>query len=376
MIEYVEIRNPETRKIIGICDTAKSIIWRSVYFGVGEFEIYAPATPKYIDLLKIGNFVTRANELNCGIIETIQITFNEQDGQMIVASGRFAKQILSRRIIYRFVKTYSVSPSVISGNVAEACWRLIDENCGASAPSYRQFPKFGRGTINHLPAVITDQNGEAARRQVTYENLLEYTDGLLQEYLYGSYVWLDTFTGDLQYVMYKGADRSANNTEGNIPLIFSKENDNLLSSDFNETDAELKTTAIIGGEGEGLQRFIARVGDDAEGYERREMFVDADGITKTVQEGETETTYTDEEYAVLLIADGKAAMKDRKKTSSFTGDIDLTQSRYVFGRDYFCGDIITVEDSTIGKRANCRMVSIIEAQDENGYSVIAECETV
>ena len=43
MIDYVEIRNAET-ELMGIIDTAKSIIWRSVYYGVGDFEVYAQAT--------------------------------------------------------------------------------------------------------------------------------------------------------------------------------------------------------------------------------------------------------------------------------------------------------------------------------------------
>ena len=49
MIEFVEIRGHDTN-IIGIIDTAQSVIWRSVYFGVGDFEIYAPATPDIINL--------------------------------------------------------------------------------------------------------------------------------------------------------------------------------------------------------------------------------------------------------------------------------------------------------------------------------------
>ena len=46
-IEYVEIRD-ESRNIVGIIDTAQSIIWHSVYNGVGDFEIYAQATEKHI----------------------------------------------------------------------------------------------------------------------------------------------------------------------------------------------------------------------------------------------------------------------------------------------------------------------------------------
>lgn len=54
MIEYVEIRGADTR-IIGIIDTASAIIWHSVYFGVGDFEIHTAATSEFVDLLKSGD---------------------------------------------------------------------------------------------------------------------------------------------------------------------------------------------------------------------------------------------------------------------------------------------------------------------------------
>ena len=89
MIPYVEIRNAE-RVTVGILDTAKSVIWHSVYYGVGDFEIYAPATEANQALLQFGYYVTRPDNDEVGIIENITIDFNLQDGYMITASGRFA----------------------------------------------------------------------------------------------------------------------------------------------------------------------------------------------------------------------------------------------------------------------------------------------
>lgn len=68
MIDYVEIRSGISRKLIGIVDTAKSLIWETVYYGVGSFEIYVEATEKNIELLSVGNLVTRIDDVNCGII--------------------------------------------------------------------------------------------------------------------------------------------------------------------------------------------------------------------------------------------------------------------------------------------------------------------
>ena len=58
MIDYVEIRNAEL-ELIGLIDTAKSIIWETQYFGAGAFEVYTAATPAAVELLQCGNFVTR-----------------------------------------------------------------------------------------------------------------------------------------------------------------------------------------------------------------------------------------------------------------------------------------------------------------------------
>lgn len=377
MIEYVEIKDKSTKNLLGIIDTAKSIIWQAVYYGVGEFEIYTAATEKALNLLKIGNLVTRKNDINCGIINSLEILENPQDGRMIIARGQFAKSILNRRIIYKFADNYSVTAQILSGNVAEACWNLIQNNCGFGAPVNRRFPYFSMSNINYLPATIVDENGNPAEKQVTYDNLLDYTDALLQEYKYGSYVWLDNITKEFLYVMYSGIDRTKGNTSGNKPLIFSKEFDNLSGSTYTYSDENFKTTAIIGGEGEGLERFVTQKGDGYSGYERREMFVDASGISKTVKEDEgDEKVYTDSEYSSMLIQKSNEDFENYKSIESFTGEIDLTNSKLKYGRsmadDYYLGDLVTIEDKYINKLVNVRILSVTEVQDDNGYNISLE----
>jgi hypothetical protein len=374
MIEYVEIRNGNTRKLIGIIDTAKSVIWETVYYGVGKFEIYVETTEKNIELLSVGNLVTRPNDINCGIISSVQITENEQDGKMIVARGDFAKIILDRRIIYKFIKTYSVQPTTLRGNVAEAVWSVINDNCVNSATAARNFPQFDRGTINYLPQIIVDENGNAADKQVTYTNLLEFTDGLLQEYEIGSYVWLDPFTLDLLYVMYQGADRSKGNTEGNKPLIFSTQFDNLTSSEYEKDNSELRTTAIIGGEGEGADRFVARTNDNVAGFNRRELFIDSSSISKMVMDEttEVETVMTDSEYSTLLIQEGRAKLAENKVVENFNCEVDLTNSNLKYLTDYNIGDLVSVEGVYMKQLYKARILKITEVQDENGYAISSE----
>lgn len=374
MIDYVEIRSGISRKLIGIVDTAKSLIWETVYYGVGSFEIYVEATEKNIELLSVGNLVTRIDDVNCGIISKIEITDNEQDGTMIVASGSFAKIILDRRIIYKFIQTYSVQPTTLRGNVANAVWFVINDNCVNSSNTARNFPKFTRGTIYDLPQKIVDDNGNAAEKQVTYTNLLEFTDKLLEEYELGAYIWLEPLSLDFLYVMFQGADRTKGNSVGNKPLIFGTQFDNLTSSSFSNDNSGLRTTAIVGGEGEGADRFVTLTNDNVTGLDRRELFVDSSNISKTIKgnTSEGETVIPDSEYATLLIQEGRAKLAENKIVEGFTCEVDLTNSNLKYLTDYNIGDIVSVEDANLKRLHNARILKITEVQDENGYAISSE----
>lgn len=370
MIEYVEIRD-ENRELIGIVDTAKSIIWHSICFGVGDFEIYAPVTPEHVDLLREGRYVTRVENEEVGIIEHVGVADNLQDGEMIVASGRFAKSILDRRIIYT-LSGNSNSATVLSGNVEDNARKLVSDNAIACAfDESRNMPELVLGPFSGSSEIIVDESGAAAQKQVINENLLTYTDALLAENSLAAIVKLDEETLKLQYSVFRGKDRSANNTEGNDPVVFSREFDNLTASDYTYDTKAFKNVALIGGEGDGTERVYSMLAGDQKGLQRREMFIDASGISKKYKVGEVEKTHTDSEYHAVLEAHGRQTLAPLATVEHFAGAIDVTNGSYVLGRDFALGDIVTVQDNRIGKYIDVRICETIEVQDDNGYTVEA-----
>lgn len=372
MIEYVEIRSKASREIIGIVDTAKSIIWHGKYYGVGDFEIYAPCTPENIASLAKGNYVTRYDARNVGIIERVNVTYNPQDGRMIVAAGRFAKSVLDRRIIYKR-SGYSVSPTILRGSVETAARSLVTENAvDCPFDRGRNIPELAFGPHANTAPVIRDENGAASQKQVTHDNLLTYTDSLLEEYGLGAYCGLNELL-QLSYTVFAGVDRSIDNTAGNAPVIFSQDFDNLLSSEYAYDETALKNTALIGGEGEGTARFHSVLKNaNVTGLDRREIFVDATGHSKTyTDDSGTSQTITDSEYDGQLKALGQQSVAGYSIVETFNGDIDLTNNSFVYGRDFFLGDIVTVQDVEIGLYINPRILEITEVQDENGYQISA-----
>jgi hypothetical protein len=365
MIEYIEVRGNDTN-VIGIIDTA-TIIWHSIYFGVGDFEIHTKATPEIVSLLKAGRFVTRPDNDDVGIIEKLYIPENIDAGETITASGRFVKSILDRRLIYNLTGN-SNKATILRGNVENAVREVVKNNAIACPfDSKRNFALLALGEAANIPLRIVDADGNAAEKQVSYENLLTYTDGVLEEYGLSSKCILRN--GLFLYTVYSGTNRSIDNGE-NMPVIFSKEFDNLTSSEYTYDETTEKNVALIGGEGEGIERFYSLLAKSESDLQRREIFIDASSISKKYKdENDVEQTYTDAQYKTMLDAKGKQDIAPLVTTETFNGTLDVTNGNYIYGRDFALGDIVTVQNENIGIYINVRIREALEYQDENGYAV-------
>lgn len=372
MIDYIEIRDT-TRKLVGVIDNAKSIIWDSEYYGAGRFEIYAPNTPNNKALLQDGFYITRREDIQIAIIESVEYSNSVLDGQMIIAAGRMAKSVLDRRIVYNLTGNAN-APTRVSGNVAAAAQTVVQNHAGSGASAARNMG-IVQGSSGGITKTITTAAGAATSRQTSYGGLLEFTDGLLQEYGCGAYIGLNA---DLQlvYNCYEGKDRSVGNTAGNTPLIFSQDFDNLVSTNYTKNTATEKNTALVGGEGEGMERFCVEISDSSlTPWQRRETFIDASSQSRQYTDsGGTEQTYTAAEYSEMLTAQGRAQLSEMIPEEIFVGELNLNFSPYQYGynKDFWLGDIITVQDNALGLYMNVRVTKVTEVQDDSGYSITAE----
>lgn len=362
MIEYVEARNSEL-EVIGILDTAQSVIWHSVYYGVGDFQIYINLTDA-LQIISEARYITRPDNDEVGVIESIIIADDIENGKMITIKGRFAKSLLDRRIIYNLSGT-SNKATILKGNVETNVRSLVNNHAIAS----RSLGILELGAVAGIDKIIVDENGTAAQKQVSFENLLDYTEAMLKEYAIASKVKLGS--KKLQYTVYEGADRSAGNTDGNQAIVFSKEYDNLTSSEYIYDASLEKNVALVGGEGEGVDRVCVIIGSQ-NGLQRKEVFVDASSLGKKYKdENDVERTYTDAEYKAMLKAHGHQVTSAMTVSEDFNGAIDITNGNWKYGVDVFLGDIVTVQDNEIGVYKNVRLGEVTEYQDQDGYAVEA-----
>lgn len=372
-IEYLEIRElteNNTLDFIGIVDEFQSVIWHTCLNSSGDFEIYAPFNDNNNTLLKIGNFVSRSDrndnvtedpisypKNDLGIIETVTKSFDIQSGYMITASGRMVDSILDRRIIIKLDKNGKPNPTTLSGNVQEQLNSMMGTQLAVDTvrniPLIRNF-----ATLLKSNVTFTDE------RQVTYNNLLEYVQQTLQEFNLGirGQLWKNEAGNEvIRIEQYAGRETD---------LIFSTEYDNLISCSYTVDESTHKTTALVGGEGEGTERAIQWVNEDIAGYERKEVFVDDTTLTKNyTDENGTEQTYTDEQFTAMLKERGSLELSKTQTTVSIQGQMNITSSGIEFRKDFYLGDVVTIRDNVIDIDARVRITEITEVQDSDGYTI-------
>ena len=84
-----------------VCDAFSSFLWDIEYFQCGQFELYIAATPETVAVFQTGRLVGRKDDTeHYGLIESVRIQTDAENGDYLTVSGHFLMILLSRRIIY------------------------------------------------------------------------------------------------------------------------------------------------------------------------------------------------------------------------------------------------------------------------------------
>lgn len=341
---------------VGDIDAAISSIWDKHYRDKGYVEIYTAATPRSVDLLREGNYITREDDPCVARIYSIATDTTEDDGEVIVASAHFAHAVLGRRIIWNTTSTEGNAEAVARSLIVDNCISPADKQ-GKPMPA-RIIPEIELGELSGLSDTM-----EAT--QVSYVNLLDYILEICATFHYGLRAIMNIDNSKIAIGVYKGTDRSYGQAQA-AAVVFSQENENLLNFSYKYDESTKANAALVGGEGEGIDRKLAQIGT-ASGLDRFEVFVDAKDVASTIENSDgTKKTYTAEQYNKLLEERGRLNMTPASE--SFDAAVDLTRS-YQYRKDFDVGDIVTIYDQHTGVYVNVRLMSVLETEDASGYTL-------
>lgn len=355
----LEIFSIETRERVGMIKTCKFAQYTAEFCGVGTFSLKVPISEDSLRYLDKKHFILFDDDI-MGIIRYRKKTTDSSS--TVEIKGYLLNKILEWRS-FLVTKSFSGSITDISRNMVDFFFINNEDQ---------------RRNISFIELSADEEyipDGESTSMQATGKTIRYALESVLSPFGYG-YSLAPIIAkysesagqmvniSSLAFRVHKPADRTIDNTEGNNPIVFSVSMNNLSSSTYIEDDTEYCSTAIVAGEGEGTARTTVEVGDlEASGMGRIELYVDAKDLQSEI---DGENSMTEEEYIEVLTNRGYSYMEDHASFSSMDGTIIDGASSYVYGKDFFNGDYVSIVDEDLGLVASAQISSVSKSLTESG----------
>lgn len=342
-------------QVIYVLDTYESFLWTDRYFKEGEFEIYTTISKEIVDNLKPDFYLSIKDSERIMIIENLEIIADIEDANKIKITGRSIESILDRRIIW--------GKQTLKGKLENIIRSLINGNIVNPTNTDRAIPNFiyedsGDESIN---TIDVDEQYEG-------DDLLSIISSLCEKNEIGFKVTLDN-SDRFVFKLFKGIDRSY--SQDVLPwVVFRPDFDNVVTSNYIEEKSDYKTiTLIVGSETirtereedgrtitETEEQEVTRTIGSGTGLDRREIY--------TRSSARRDEDMSHDEFIAQMDREGSDTLKEHKIKKSFDGEFETTRM-FVYGRDFFIGDVVQVANE-YGMEASSRVTEFIYSHDSSG----------
>lgn len=357
-IYVYRLDNTGTFDAIGEINQFTSLMWPDKFNGHATFELWAPITQENKELIKKGNILWCGGD-NAAIIEIIQSDVNDKGEKTYKVKGRTLEMLLTTRIVWG---TYSCSNKYSS----TAMYEIVNENCVNPVKVARKIP--------FLECAEDEQIGKQITHQKTGGEVYEALTSLASDADIGFCVLFRPREKKLIFKVIEGVDRSImpTSTFDVNPVIFSTDLEDILKSSYYTNDQDVKSVALVAGEGEGSERKKVISGDDtSEGFLRRELYVDARDLQSEVfNEDGSASSIPEDEYEAMLNNRGDEKLSECVVTETFDATMRVAGNvQYVYGVDYNKGDKVIVQDTELGVQVIGKITEVSENFDDE-YELI------
>lgn len=150
-----------TISLEAVCDSFSSLMWDIEYYECSSFEVYIATSPENINIFQTGRIVGCDDDSqHFGIIESVQIDTDAENGDYLTVKSRFLMCLLERRIIN---PTLSIT--------ADTAYSDIVHN----AVTLNAIQQDNRHILGlSLRTVSSDCWEQTVTLQVSYANLMEW----------------------------------------------------------------------------------------------------------------------------------------------------------------------------------------------------------
>ena len=337
---------------LGEINQYTSLVWPDRFNGFTTFELCAPITEENKALIKKGNVLWCGGD-NAAVIEIINFDKNAAGEKTYKVKGRTLEMILTTRIIWGTYDCYNKYTST-------AMYEIVDRHCVNPSQANRKIP--------FLECAQDELLGKQITFQKTGGEVYDSLQILASEADLGFNVLFRPREKKLIFKVLAGVDRSImpTATKGVNPVVFSTDLEDILSSSYYTNNQDVKSVALVMGEGEGVSRKRVTAGDDfSSGFLRRETYVDARDLQSQISNEDGSTTnLSEEEYNAALVNRGDGKLAECTVTETFEAQMRVTGGQYVYGTDYSKGDKVIVQDHELGVQVIGKITEVIENYDD------------
>lgn len=334
--------------MLGIIDNYTSLIWVREYYSIGTLELHTLIDENSLQLLQKGNIIVKPDDVEEAMyIDTIHMDYDNIE--TMIVRGFSIDNFLEDRMVWR-TQTYS-------GTTEQVIRQFIDKNCiNPVNGTNRVIPNLILGPLINLTETTTEVN--------SYGRLSEWTKELCLKYDIGWRIRFDRQNKKYVFELYKGKDSSLSQNV-NPHMIFSAEYENIFNQSYMDSDTSLKNMALIAGAGEENERMITLINNEATGFNRKELFVDARDISDKDEDNNPIPPAT---YVKLLTERGNLKLAESTTTRTFESEISIL-SNLVYRKDFDLGHKVSVQNKRWGLVLSTRITSVEEVYENNTTNI-------
>lgn len=336
---------------VGEVNQFDSLIWPDKFNGYSQFELWAPITEENSRLFVEENILWCRGE-NAAVIEIVKSATDSNGDEKYNIKGRTLEMLLTTRILWG---TYTA----VKKRLSAIMYELVDRNCVNPVDASRKIPflELAEESVEFGSELSIQKTGGEV-----YDALVDIAavDNL------GFAVIFDPWSKRLVFKVIQGVDRSINQNVVD-PVVFDTDFEDIITSSYYRNTQDVKSVALVAGEGEAAERKIYIAGNnELKGFNRRELYVDARDIQSTaVNEDGTQVSLPLEDYMAALKQRGDEKMQEHKVYESFDAQIRVFGNvQYEFGKDYVKGDKVTVRDKRLNVTVSAQITETEEDFDD------------
>ncbi len=313
---------------LGQIDEYESFIPTKKWHGIGNFELHLNINNAHAEYLQKENIIFTDEK------KAYVILYREIDSvtNKLVVKGLELKSYLARWLVF--------PPT------GYAYYR-VNSNVETIMKEYVQATLIRKGIAN---IVVADDLGRGDKTvyQSRYKNLADELEKLSLASNLSWDISLDLDNKRFIFDIVEGRDVTVNQ-DALPPAIFAIEYDNIAEQKLTDSKLDYRNTAIVAGQGEGVDRAITVVGD-SQGYDSFETFVDARDI-----ENDND-----------LPARGNQKLSETQEILTFDSRV-LTDKNLIYEEDFRLGDIVTIQNNQWNITTDRRITEVTEIYESTGF---------